>query len=142
MSDNDYKDQVISNVTIKELIKEIGRDKEPLIKINDNATIDEAIRLMDSKGVSQIPVFANEKVKGMVFEGELLKNILSGEFSRSDQVSLVLNNKCSTINQNELLSQISHKLLKKEPVLISDGEKIFSILTDIDILSYISKVEY
>ncbi len=142
MSDNDYKDQTITNVSIKQLMEDIGRDKEPLIKIDDNATIDEAIKLMDKRGVSQIPVFANGVVKGMVFEGDLLKQVLSGEYSANDHVSLVANGRFSVINENEMLNRISDKLMKKEPVLVSNNEKVYSILTDIDVLRYISNVEY
>ncbi|MFZ9001907.1 MAG: pyridoxal-phosphate dependent enzyme [Bacteriovoracaceae bacterium] len=142
MSDNDYKDQVITNVTIKQLMKDIGRDKEALIKISDEATIDDAIKLMDEKGVSQIPVFANNDVQGIIFEGELLKQVMSGQYSNTDQVSLVLNTNITTVHENELLSKVSHKLLKKEPVLVANNDGVYSILTDIDILRYISTVEY
>jgi len=142
MSDNDYKDQVITNVTIKQLMKDIGRDKEDLIRINDEATIDDAIKLMDKKGVSQIPVFAHNNVKGIIFEGELLKQVMSGQYSHTDQVSLVLNTNVTIVDENELLSKVSNKLLKKEPVLVSHNGEVYSILTDIDILRYISTVEY
>lgn len=137
---NGYKDTTL-NISVDTLMEDIGRNREPLVTINEKATIGEAIVLMDSKGISQIPVMANGSVMGIISEKDILRPVLEGEYSKSDQVSLVANNKFSLLDKNELFSKATEILLKKQTVLVTDNDKIISILTDIDILRYLSANE-
>lgn len=140
MRDNEYRDTTF-NVTIEQFMKDLGRYKEPLITIEDTATVGDAIELMNSKKISQLPVFSKNEISGMVNDKDLVRPVLEGEVQKSDSISLVCNSKFKLADKNDLLSNITGQLLNKEPILITDNGKVFSIITDIDILKYLSEHE-
>jgi len=138
MSDNGYLDSSF-DVQIKDVIAALGKKGE-LLTISDQTTIGEAITLMDDKGISQLPcVDENGAIKGLVSEKTLLKPVMMGEFSKEDNISLAFNMSYKVIDKNELLSNVADALLQKEVALVKEGDKIIDILTDIDVLQYLSQ---
>jgi cystathionine beta-synthase len=129
------------NVIIEDLLKDLGKDKTPLISIDDHATIGDAVKMMEQKSVSQLPVVSDGIIKGVLSENALLKPLFNGEFQLSDSVSLAYSNKYKVVDQNDLLSNVADSLLKKEVVLITNKGNLVNILSNIDILNFISKRE-
>ena len=101
--------------------------------------IGDAVRLMDEKGISQIPVFGQGKIKALVSEKSLLLPVYQGQYKLTDSINLVYQSKFKMIDRNELLSKVTDALLAKEVVLVTGKDNtVVDILTDIDILHYIS----
>lgn len=138
MSDNGYLDASF-NVQIKEVLNDIGKKGE-VLTIRDTSTIGEAIDIMDSKGISQLPVLnGKEEIVGLIQEKHLVKPVLMGEFQKDDNISLAFSNKYQVVDKNELLETVGEALLKKEVALITENGKLNDILTEIDVLQYFSK---
>jgi cystathionine beta-synthase len=138
MSDNGYLDSSF-DVQIKDVLSALNKSKG-LISITDQATIGEAISLMDEKGISQLPcIDKTGSIKGLVSEKSLLKPVMMGEFSKEDNISLAFNMNYKVVDQNDLLSNVADALLQKEVALVTDNGQIMNILTDIDVLQYISQ---
>ncbi len=137
MSDNGYRDSSF-NVTIEEVLKTLNKDTTPLISIQDSATIGEAIKIMDEKGISQLPVYGDGHLEGIVSERNLLKPLFDGEFKLSDSISLAFKSDFRVIDSGELLSNVADSLLQEETVLVTKEGKVITILTNIDILRFIS----
>lgn len=127
------------NVQIKDLLVELNKDHKPLISITDHATIGDAIKLMEEKSVSQVPVIQGDIIKGVVSEQSLLKPLYNGEYKFTDSVSLAYNKSYRTVDINELLANVQDSLLKKEVVLVTENGKLKNILSNIDILNFIAK---
>lgn len=129
------------NVQIGDLLRDLNKDHKELISITDKATIGEAVKMMEDKGVSQLPVLQGDIIKGVASENSLLKPLYNHEYNLSDSISLAYSNKFKVIDINELLSMVQDSLLKKEVVLVTENGKLKNILTNIDILNFISKRE-
>jgi cystathionine beta-synthase len=129
------------NVIIADLLIDLGKDKFPIISIDDHATIGDAVKMMEQKNVSQLPVVSDGIIKGVLSENALLKPLFNGEYQLSDSVSLAYSNKYKVVDKNDLLSNVAESLLKKDVVLITDHGKLINILSNIDILNFISKRE-
>ena len=128
------------NYTHLDVLKAAIKSKKPIFLEKPMATtIEDAIKLMNTKGISQIPVVTKEIIKGILSEKELLKPLYEGEYTIKDSVSLVLDSKFITVEDTELISQITEPLLKRETVVVLKNGKPTSLLTHIDILEYISK---
>ncbi len=137
MSSNGYLDSSF-NVLVEEVLEQLGKSKQELITISDTATVGDAIKLMDNNGISQIPVIGKAGViKGIVSEKSLLKPVFQGDFSLADSISVATSNKYTTIDQHQFLSAVANALLNKETVIVTDHNKPFAILTDIDVLHFI-----
>ncbi|MCK6594289.1 MAG: pyridoxal-phosphate dependent enzyme [Bacteriovoracaceae bacterium] len=127
------------NVQIKDLLVELNKDHKPLISITDHATIGDAIKLMEEKSVSQVPVIQGDIIKGIISEQSLLKPLYNGEYKFTDSVSLAYNKSYRTVDIHELLASVQDSLLKKEVVLVTENGKLKNILSNIDILNFIAK---
>ena len=62
-----------------------------------------------------------------------------GEFNKEDNISLAFTMDFKTVNRYELLSSVADALLQKEIALVMENNKLVDILTDIDVLQYLSK---
>ena len=140
MSSNGYFESDF-NVQIKDVLKALGRQENTLITIEDKATIGQAIKLMEEKGISQLPIMSNGKVQGITSENDLMKPVFLGEYSLNDSISLMVKNTFKEIDENELLSHVADNLLKKHSVLVTRNGKVSNILTHIDILQYVAQRE-
>lgn len=129
------------NVIIKDLLNDLGKNSGSVISISDHANIGDAIKLMELKSVSQLPVISDGIIKGVLSENALLKPLFNGEYHLSDSVSLAYSNKYRIVDINDLLSNVADSLLKKEVVLVTENGKLVSLLSNIDILNYIAKRE-
>ncbi len=129
------------NVIIKDLLAELGKNNNEVISITDHANIGDAVKLMEQKNVSQLPVIADGIIKGVLSENALLKPLFNGEYHLSDSVSLAYSNKYREVDINDLLSNVADSLLKKEVVLVKENGKLVNLLSNIDILNYIAKSE-
>ena len=138
MSDNGYLDSSF-DVQIKDVLAKLKKDDGGLLFINDTSTVGEAISTMDEKGISQLPCLDSQgNIKGLVTEKALLKPVLMGEFSKEDNISLAFSNRYKIIEKNDLLSNVADALLQKEVALVTEDGKLVNILTNIDVLHYIS----
>ncbi|MBC7538932.1 MAG: pyridoxal-phosphate dependent enzyme [Bacteriovorax sp.] len=129
------------NVIIKDLLNDLGKMNDQVISITDHANIGDAIKLMEQKSVSQLPVVSDGIIKGVLSENALLKPLFNGEYHLSDSVSLAYTDKYRTVDINDLLSNVADSLLKKDVVLVTEKGKLVNLLSNIDILNYISKRE-
>lgn len=138
MSDNGYLDSSF-NVQISEVLQTIGK-KSSVITVKNSASIGEAVDIMEKQGISQLPVVNdNGEVVGLCSENNLVKPVMMGEFKRDDNISLAFTNKYRVVDRNELLESVADALLKKEVALIMKDGKIDDIMTEIDVLQYMSK---
>jgi len=129
------------NVQIGDLLKTLNKDHQEVISITDHATIGEAVKMMEEKGVSQVPVVHDGIIKGIASETALLKPLYNHEYNLTDSISLAYSSKYRVVDVNDLLSTVQDALLKKEVVLVTKNGKLHNILTNIDILNFISKRE-
>ena len=77
-------------------------------------------------------------VIGVVSESDLLRPVFEGKLALNDNVSVAQKSKHLVVDINEMLERVAFALTKKETVLITDKNKIVDILTNIDILHYVS----
>lgn len=137
MSDNGYLDSSF-NVQIKQVLESLGKNS-PIITVNEKSTIGEAIKIMEETGISQVPVLNDSGIQGLVSEKTLLKPIMLGEYQKDDSISLAYRNNFKIVDENELLETVANTLLSKEVALITRDGKLVNILTEIDILQYMSR---
>ena len=137
MRENGYFDSSF-NVLISEVLEALGKEKQNIVTIDDHVTVGDAVRIMEEEGISQLPVLSKGQVVGVVEENKILRPIFEGKLNLNDSISVAYTNNFKTIDIHEMLSSVTSNLVKKQIVLITDHQKIVNILTDIDILKFIS----
>ena len=137
MRDNNYLDLTF-NVQIKEVLQALRTSKPDIVSIEETCTVEDAIKLMENKNISQLPIVVNDVVIGVVSESDLLRPVFEGKLMLNDNVSVAHKSKHLVVDINEMLEKVARALTQKETVLITENGKIVDILTNIDILHYVS----
>jgi cystathionine beta-synthase len=137
MRDNNYLD-LSFNVQIKEVLNFLRKVKTEIVTVEETCTVEQAVKLMEKKNISQLPIVVNGLVVGVVSEADLLRPVFEGKLTLTDNISVASKSKYQIVDMNEMLEKVAQALTRKETVLITDHGKIVDILTNIDILHYVS----
>jgi cystathionine beta-synthase len=119
---------------------------ENLLYVNPSAPVSEAIEIMRSNGVSQLPVckntppFANAEVAGSVDELELMDVIHRNPGAMGTSVEKVMGTKLPTIGVGQKV-ELAVEMLETAPaLLVLSGGQPLSVLTRTDLLSYFTAI--
>ncbi len=122
--------------------------------ITSNVTCKAAIALLKREGFDMVPVTENGSVIGVVTEGNISSQILSGRVIRDDisvEEAKVIYKTFRKIGLNDRLAELAHALDHEPFVLVVTEQRCFNvdkietkmvvsgIVTRIDLLDYISK---
>ena len=117
-----------------------------LLYVNPHQSVSQAIDLMRSNGVSQLPVckntppFAEAEVSGAVDELELMEAIYRDPSTLNTEVEKVMGPKLPTIGIGQQLERAVEMLESAPALLVLAGGRPASVLTRTDVLSYFEAV--
>ena len=108
--------------------------------IGPNATVIDAIRLMDEKNVGALPVVENGKLVGIVSERDYTRKvILKGRSSKDTLVSDIMTKQVLTVNPSnsvtECMQIMTDKRVRHLPVL--EGTNLVGILSIGDLVNWL-----
>jgi CBS domain-containing protein len=108
--------------------------------IGPNATVIDAIRLMDEKNVGALPVVDNGKLVGIVSERDYTRKIiLKGRSSKDTPVSDIMIKQVLTVNPStsitECMRTMTDRRVRHLPVL--DGSNLIGILSIGDVVNWL-----
>ena len=108
--------------------------------IGPNATVIDAIGLMDEKNVGALPVVENGKLVGIVSERDYTRKIiLKGRSSKDTPVSDIMTKQILTVNPSsrvtECMQIMTDKRVRHLPVV--DGTNLVGILSIGDVLNWL-----
>ena len=108
--------------------------------IGPNATVIDAIRLMDEKNVGALPVVDNGKLVGIVSERDYTRKvILKGRSSKDTPVSDIMSKQVLTVNPSnsvtECMQIMTDNRVRHLPVL--EGADLVGILSIGDVLNWL-----
>ncbi len=110
----------------------------PVISVKTGTSLREVAALMDSKGISQIPVIdENNRVIGTIYETTLLRILLrNGESFLDKKVEDVMEDPLPIVSPSTPIYIVQQILVKYPAVLVIDKGEIRGIITKIDIIRH------
>jgi cystathionine beta-synthase len=121
-----------------------GGEVPPLVYVNPDETVRDAITKMRRHGVSQLPVCKNEppfsaaEVSGAVDELELMDAAFRDPSVMDMAVEKVMGPKLPTIGVGQPLSLAVELLDRNAALLVLSGGRPLSVLTRTDVLAFLS----
>lgn len=113
------------------------RGKRELVTISPDATAEQAIQLMESKGISQLPVLADGKPVGSVQEITLARVLHDAGDPSKVTVGEIMARPLPTLDAAVHLDEAYRLLLAGNTgVLATDGGRVVDIVTRIDLVQY------
>lgn len=138
MRENRFLDE--REVEVGYLLEQKTRnDAPPLIMIETDATVREALALMEKYNVSQIPVIEDEEQKGSLSEGTLLNRVLADPAALDKPLGEYLEKPFPAIDEGaSMKSVIGHLTGGDSALLVRRGRQFIGILTKFDVLHYLT----
>ncbi len=131
------------DLCVASVIETRGDSLPPLLYVNPEQTVREAIDHMRTHGVSQLPVikntppFATAEIAGAVDELVLMDAIFRDLSVMDLPVSRIMGAKLPTVGVGQPLSRIVELLEAANAVVVLSGGRPVSVLTRTDVLSYL-----
>lgn len=106
-----------------------------LFTIDKNASVGEAISLMNKNGISQLPVTHQKEYVGSLIDGKLLSRLIEEPDMRKKKVEEVMDPPFQFVSINNTLDVLSSVLKQKnQAVMVRDDQDKVHIITQHDIL--------
>lgn len=126
--------------TIEGPVSQLLKQKPQVITLAHDATVSSAIELMNSKGISQIPITHAERLIGLVTVYEILNLLSCGEISPNSLVQDVMDRSVPTVEESTPASALQEILTQSQcAVVIDKDSRPKHILTKIDLVDWICR---
>ena len=111
----------------------------PVITAKPETRIIDVIKIMEEKGISQIPVVnENNMPMGTIYESTIMKALLKGGKKASNyKVKEIMDDPLPTVTENTSLHTIVQLLLEHPAVLVVSKNGVVGIITKIDVIKYV-----
>src|ERR1700756_3966802 len=124
-------------LTAKEIIKK--KERQEIITIDCEKTVLEAINVIKSLNISQIPVTQKGMVIGKITESDILDALLENPVLKSSPVQTITTQPFPFVDLNTSIDKISSMINKDNiAVLVEDDSGKIEIITQYDIINAIS----
>ncbi len=121
------------------LERKTREDSPPLIMIEGDGTVRQALALMEKYNVSQIPVIENGDQKGSLSEGTLLNRVLAEPEALDKPLAGYLEAPFPAIEEDaSMKAVIGHLTGGQSALLVKRGNQFVGILTKFDVLHYLT----
>ncbi|EIM78335.1 pyridoxal-5'-phosphate-dependent protein beta subunit [Nitritalea halalkaliphila LW7] len=107
--------------------------------VRKDTTVREAIQLMHSSSVSQIPVLDGQHVVGSITDSKLLSRIIENPDLREQQVEAVMEPSMKFVALDSTLDVLSSMVDKEKAVLVRDTQDQVHIITKHDLLEAMTR---
>lgn len=138
MKENGFMDSPLQLKTIRDLIAEMG-PSHGLVSAKTSDSVISVIEKLKERGLSQLPVFQDGKLIGIVDEGDLLFPLASGRIKPSDPVLSFVKGTVLMVTPEEPLQKLTELFSQGYVALVEDEAKNLRIITKIDLIEFLGK---
>ncbi|MCL2862993.1 MAG: CBS domain-containing protein [Methanimicrococcus sp.] len=110
----------------------------PVIHVEPAQLLEEAIMIMNSNGISQLPVIENGVPVGSLSEGAIVKTIAVKKSLAGMKVSNLMEESFPTVPQTTSVLTISHILERSPAVLVVEKGIVTGVITKSDIMKIVN----
>lgn len=113
-------------------------EQKPVIA-NPQDKVSRVIELMESRGISQLPVVQNKTVIGLIEESDVLKALLEGRIKSDSTVSQAMQQGFALFSPEDSVSKLSHAMSEGKTTIVVRGGEVAAIVAKIDLISYLGR---
>jgi cystathionine beta-synthase len=127
---------------VKDLMERLEMTPGDIVMAHQSDKISNTIRKLSEAGISQMPVTdENGWVKGIVREHTILKALFDKQVNVDDNIDGLVDTSIEFVTPGHSIDEISRLVTDRKVPLITnpdDGDSMLGIITDIDLLNYLS----
>jgi cystathionine beta-synthase len=125
------------DATIGEMMRMLNKNRKMMVAQWDD-TVDSVVRRMRDEGISQLPVFRDDAVCGIVEERALLRPLIEGTVKPSDSVQSVADKNYAMVQDTDPVERLTDIFSAEKVALVCEAGRVTQIVTKIDLISYLS----
>lgn len=137
MRDNGFLISPLKQHRVSDLLANRGTTKLVTADVGDSVI--QVVEKMKSAGVSQLPVYSNGEIVGVIDEKDLLEPLVKGSLKAMEPVIHLVKGQVVFIDASEDLAALNELLLKDYIALVKDKTNTH-ILTKIDLLQFMGRL--
>lgn len=137
MKENGFLDSPLQLKSIQDLLIEMGPSKG-LVSAKTSDSVISVIEKLKQRGLSQLPVFQDSKLMGIVDEGDLLFPLASGRIKPQDPVLSFVKGTILTVKKEEPLQKLTELFSQGYVALVEDAGDL-RIITKIDLIEFLGR---
>jgi cystathionine beta-synthase len=135
MRENGLLDSPLYTDRVSDLLEAMTYSEVVTAKHTD--TVEQVIGRMKERGLSQLPVFTEGQLSGVIDEGDLIAPLCSGTIKPNDRILSFIRSSVIMVNADETLNKLSDLFAKGYVALVKDSQQRLRIITKIDFISYL-----
>jgi cystathionine beta-synthase len=137
MRENGFLDEQPGLGTVRDLLG--ARYKKTIVTVSPTSTVKEAIDVLKSQDISQVPVVDKGKLRGIVQEVDLLRHLVSGKKTLDSPVGDLSEGDYATVTPDTKIELLQNALSDAKVAMVTEGEELVGIVAKIDLIDFLAK---
>jgi cystathionine beta-synthase len=139
MRENGFLDSPLYTDHVEDILNFKGDFINEVITAKHTDTVEQVITRMKDHGVSQLPVFTEGELSGVVDEGDLILPLVNGLVKPTDRILSFIKSGVLLVQMDDNLQKLSDLFSKGYVALVKDQSGKLRIITKIDFISYLGQ---
>lgn len=143
MRENGFLEEMPGIGTVNDLLaakaKDGGKERRELVTATPTSKVRDAIEILKSLGISQLPVVENGKLKGIVAEVDLLRHLVTGLKTLDSPVGELVEGDYATVTPNTKIELLQSVLADAKVAIVEEDQKVVGIVTKIDLIDFLAR---
>jgi cystathionine beta-synthase len=136
MRENGFLDDGGSLGVVRDLLQTKAAE---VIVAKSTDRVRDVIGRMKAHGISQLPIVESGKLVGALAEVDLLRYLVSGEYSLDSPIGPLIESEYATVTPETKIELVQNLLSDARMAIVVDEEKIVGIVTKIDLIDYLAR---
>jgi cystathionine beta-synthase len=137
MRENGFLDEQPGLGTVRDLLG--ARYRKKIVTVSPKSSVKEAIDVLKSQDISQVPVVEDGKLRGIVQEVDLLRHLVSGKKTLDSPVGDLAEGDYATVTPDTKIELLQNALSDAKVAMVTEGEELVGIVAKIDLIDFLAK---
>jgi cystathionine beta-synthase len=138
LRDNEFLPSPMRLNRVSDLLKKRSKDVK-VIFASVGQNVLQVVTLLKENGISQVPVFSDNELVGVLDETDLILPLATGKLKPTEPIIHLVKGSIVWVNENDTLETLSNHFQKGYVALLKDRDDKLFIITKIDLLEFMSE---
>jgi len=112
---------------------------QTVVTASSDDTLRRVVAKMKSLGISQLPVVDGGRLRGVVSEVDVLRNLVSGEAHLDGTIAGIFDPAYAEVTPDTPIDQLQAVLAEARVALVTDGPRLLGLISKIDLIDYLAR---
>lgn len=136
MKDNDFLPSPMRVNTVHDLLNKMSQPD--LISARVGQTVLEVVNLLKQNNISQVPVYSDKEIVGILDESDLIFPLATGKLKPNEPIIHLIKGNIIWVSLDDNLEHLSDHFQKGFIALVKDASQKTRLITKIDLLDFMS----